>query len=495
MGTQYNKTVTDISKDNLTLGKLKREVENPKRTLSSQMFTKLAIESLEGGNDFSETLTRTKFEGIDNKPVEQPNFPFVDYGPSTVWSPSIPARPASATLSEPPDHTTSTSLTTRRPPPPNPKNTVFDAKRLIGSRNEESDVKKDMKHWPSGSVDRSGRPVIEVIHKVEKKQFTPEEISAMVLGKMKETAEAYLGEKATKGSRPIARLNILRIVREPAAAAIAYGLGRGNSRGADEIRRSSRHHEPPAKSKDLRQQPARCSSRSTRFPQIEVTFDVDANSILKSPALRRPRPNPYLGPTLFRTYSRHILRNVNEPTAAVIAYGLDKRTVEVPATANVDVQQHLTTPLPPSGTLEGNDRGDLVPSPVSPSSVSSTNHPPPPNRLRSRQEKLAWRRFHIIVYNLDGETIDVSCPSTAVSSRSRLPLVTPTLVARTSTNRIIEFLVQQYKKTGFDASKDYRTLGKLNRQISPKLEIDSFDDGNDFSEIFTRAKFEELDTF
>lgn len=71
MGTQYNKTVTDISKDNLTLGKLKREVENPKRTLSSQMFTKLAIESLEGGNDFSETLTRTKFEGIDNKPVEQ----------------------------------------------------------------------------------------------------------------------------------------------------------------------------------------------------------------------------------------------------------------------------------------------------------------------------------------------------------------------------------------------------------------------------------------
>ncbi|KAG9030916.1 ATPase with role in protein import into the ER [Tulasnella sp. JGI-2019a] len=135
----------------------------------------------------------------------------------------------------------------------NPKNTVFDAKRLIGRRFEESDVKKDMKHWPFAVTDREGRPVIEVEHKGEKKTFTPEEISAMVLGKMKETAEAYLGKKvthavvtvpayfndaqrqATKDAGVIAGLNILRIVNEPTAAAIAYGLDKKkNSRGADE---------------------------------------------------------------------------------------------------------------------------------------------------------------------------------------------------------------------------------------------------------------------
>ena len=85
-----------------------------------------------------------------------------------------------------------------------------------------------------------------------------------------------------------------------------------------------------------------------------------------------------------------------------------------------------------------------------------------------------------------------------MSSKSWLPLVTPIVVARTSNNRIIDFVVQQYKKTGIDVSKDYRTLGKLNRQvekakltlssqISPKLKTESFEDGNDFFEILTRA--------
>ncbi|KIO17115.1 hypothetical protein M407DRAFT_33239 [Tulasnella calospora MUT 4182] len=112
----------------------------------------------------------------------------------------------------------------------NPKNIVFDAKRLITRRTEGSDVKKDMKHWPFGIVDRSGRPVIEVTHK---EQFTSEEIPAMILGKMKESAEAYLGDKVThavvtvpayfndaqrsvaKDAVTIAGLTILRIVNEP----------------------------------------------------------------------------------------------------------------------------------------------------------------------------------------------------------------------------------------------------------------------------------------
>ena len=124
----------------------------------------------------------------------------------------------------------------------NPHNTVFDAKRLIGRKFADAEVQADMKHFPFKVIDRAGKPVIEVEFKGENKQFTPEEISSMVLIKMRETAEAYLGgtvnnavvtvpayftdsqRQATKDAGLIAGLNVLRIINEPTAAAIAYGL-------------------------------------------------------------------------------------------------------------------------------------------------------------------------------------------------------------------------------------------------------------------------------
>jgi heat shock 70kDa protein 1/2/6/8 len=76
----------------------------------------------------------------------------------------------------------------------NPANTVFDAKRLIGRRFNDSSVQLDMKHWPFEVIDDNSKPRIKVEHKGEIKTFYPEEISSMVLVKMKETAEAYLGQ-------------------------------------------------------------------------------------------------------------------------------------------------------------------------------------------------------------------------------------------------------------------------------------------------------------
>merc|ERR1711976_832429 len=124
----------------------------------------------------------------------------------------------------------------------NPTNTIFDAKRLIGRKFTDSAVQSDMKHWPFKVINVSGKPKLQVEYKSETKNFTPEEISAMVLTKMKETAEAYLGKEvkdavvtvpayfndsqrqATKDAGIIAGLNIMRIINEPTAAAIAYGL-------------------------------------------------------------------------------------------------------------------------------------------------------------------------------------------------------------------------------------------------------------------------------
>nr|ABY83101.1 heat shock protein 70 [Dugesia japonica] len=124
----------------------------------------------------------------------------------------------------------------------NPSNTVFDAKRLIGRRFDDATVQSDMKHWSFDVVCEGGRPKIQVNYKGELKKFFPEEISSMVLLKMKETAEGYLGRpvtdavvtvpayfndsqrQATKDAGAISGLNVLRIINEPTAAAIAYGL-------------------------------------------------------------------------------------------------------------------------------------------------------------------------------------------------------------------------------------------------------------------------------
>ncbi|KAG8970148.1 ATPase with role in protein import into the ER [Tulasnella sp. 419] len=248
----------------------------------------------------------------------------------------------------------------------NPENTVFDAKRLIGRRFDDPDVKKDAKHWPFKLVDKQGKPQIQVKHKGETKQFSPEEISAMVLAKMKETAEAYLGHKVTHA-----------VVTVP-----AY------------------------------------------FNDAQRQATKDAGTIA----------------------GLEILRIVNEPTAAAIAYGLDKKK---------------------------NSRGS--------------------------------EESHIIVYDLGGGTFDVSLLSVDDGVFEVLATAGDThLGGEDFDNRVIDYMTKQYKtKTGTDVSKNLRALGKLKRevekakrtlssQMSTKLEIESFENGNDFSETLTRAKFEEL---
>lgn len=125
----------------------------------------------------------------------------------------------------------------------NPHNTVFDSKRLIGRRFHDQSVRRDMKHWPFKVVPGPrDKPMIVVTYKGEEKQVSAEEISSMVLSKMKEIAEAYLGHavknavitvpayfnnsqrQATKDAGAIAGFNVMRIINEPTAAAIAYGL-------------------------------------------------------------------------------------------------------------------------------------------------------------------------------------------------------------------------------------------------------------------------------
>lgn len=243
----------------------------------------------------------------------------------------------------------------------NPQNTVFDAKRLIGRKMDENEVKRDMKHWPFTVADKGGKPSIQVSYKGEMRDFTPEEISAMVLTKMKETAEAYLGEKVTHA-----------VVTVP-----AY------------------------------------------FNDAQRQATKDAGTIA----------------------GLQVLRIINEPTAAAIAYGLNKKGGE----------------------------------------------------------------SQIIVYDLGGGTFDVSLLSIDDGVFEVLATAGDThLGGEDFDNRVIDYLVKQYKKkTGTDVSTNMRAMGKLKREVekakrtlssqqSTRIEIESFEDGNDFSETLTRAKFEEL---
>ncbi|CAL1392262.1 unnamed protein product [Linum trigynum] len=124
----------------------------------------------------------------------------------------------------------------------NPRGTIFDVKRLIGKKFDDPEVQRDLKYLPYPVVERDGKPCVQVEVNGEMKTFTPEEISAMVLGRMKETAELYLGKQvtnavvsvpayfndlqrqATKDAGIIAGLNVLRIINEPTAGALAYGV-------------------------------------------------------------------------------------------------------------------------------------------------------------------------------------------------------------------------------------------------------------------------------
>ncbi|WFD30868.1 ATPase with role in protein import into the ER [Malassezia sp. CBS 17886] len=243
----------------------------------------------------------------------------------------------------------------------NPENTVFDAKRLIGRRWGEADVKKDVKLFPFKLVEKKGKPAIQVKVNKDDKVFTPEEISAMVLQKMKDTAEAYLGHKVTHA-----------VVTVP-----AY------------------------------------------FNDAQRTATKDSGTIA----------------------GLEVLRIVNEPTAAAIAYGLDKKDGE----------------------------------------------------------------SQIIVYDLGGGTFDVSLLSIDSGVFEVLATAGDThLGGEDFDNRVSEYLLKQFKKkAGLDASKNKRSVGKLKReverakrtlssQMSTKIEIESFFDGKDLSETLTRAKFEEL---
>lgn len=135
----------------------------------------------------------------------------------------------------------------------NPNNTVFDTKRLIGRQYNDKTVQEDISHFSYSVISENNKPIIQVEYKTETKKFQPEEISSMILLKMKEVAEAYLGanvtdavitvpayfndsqRQATKDAGVIAGLNVLRIINEPTAAAIAYGLQNEKQQGERNI--------------------------------------------------------------------------------------------------------------------------------------------------------------------------------------------------------------------------------------------------------------------
>jgi len=243
----------------------------------------------------------------------------------------------------------------------NPERTIFDIKRLIGRKYDDRDVQKDLKHFPFSVINKGGQPRVKVNVKGEEKTFTPEEVSSMILGKMKEVAEAYLGEKVTNA-----------VVTVP-----AY------------------------------------------FNDAQRAATKDAGTIA----------------------GLNVLRIVNEPTAAALAYGLDKTDQE-------------------------------------------------------RQ---------IVVYDLGGGTFDVSILTVDLGVFVVQATAGDThLGGEDFDQRVVDYFVKAYnKKHDTDITKNAKTMGKLKRevekakrtlssQMSTKIEIEAFHEGNDFSETLTRAKFEEL---
>ena len=232
---------------------------------------------------------------------------------------------------------------------------------MIGRKFADKDVQADAKHFPFSVVNKDGKPTVNVEVAGTEKNFTPEEISAMVLGKMKETAEAYLGKKVTHA-----------VVTVP-----AY------------------------------------------FNDNQRQATKDAGIIA----------------------GLNVLRVVNEPTAAAIAYGLDKKGKE----------------------------------------------------------------SQIIVYDLGGGTFDVSLLSIDEGVFEVLATAGDThLGGEDFDQRVISHFAKLYnKKNNVDITKDLKTMGKLKRevekakrtlssQMSTRIEIEAFHEGKDFSETLTRAKFEEL---
>ncbi|KAI3745945.1 hypothetical protein L6452_08357 [Arctium lappa] len=131
----------------------------------------------------------------------------------------------------------------------NPKNTIFDVKRLIGSRFSDTAVQKDIESWPFKVIEGSAeKPMLVLEHESENKKFSPEEISSIILKNLKESAEAYLGttvvdavitvpayfsdkqRQATKDAAMLAGFNVMRLINEPTAAAIAYGVDKSADR-------------------------------------------------------------------------------------------------------------------------------------------------------------------------------------------------------------------------------------------------------------------------
>ncbi|CAB3382891.1 Hypothetical predicted protein [Cloeon dipterum] len=274
----------------------------------------------------------------------------------------------------------------------NPENTIFDAKRMIGREFTDSAVQSDMKHFPFKVIEKNSKPHMEVETSQGTKVFAPEEVSAMVLVKMKETAEAYLGKKVINfiWSMPF------------------FVFDKNQFKPLLNL---------------------------TCFPLCQVTHAVVTVPAYFNDAQRQATKDAGTIAGL------QVMRIINEPTAAAIAYGLDKK--------------------------EG--------------------------------EK------NVLVFDLGGGTFDVSLLTIDNGVFEVVATNGDThLGGEDFDQRVMDHFIKLYKKKkGKDIRKDNRAVQKLRREVEKakrglssahqvKIEIESFFEGDDFSETLTRAKFEEL---